>query len=186
MNLTIKFLGAARSVTGSKYLLDEGEQQILVDCGLFQGQKELRLRNWDKLPIDPAEIDVVVITHAHIDHVGYLPRLVKDGFSGKIICTQATEDLMKIMLLDAAKLQEEEALFAFKRGYSKHSKPQPLFTTEDAKTVLMLVDSHPLKQEIKLNKRTSIKFYNAGHILGAAFVEMKVLIELCLKLPPPK
>jgi metallo-beta-lactamase family protein len=174
MNLTIKFLGAARSVTGSKYLLDEGEQQILVDCGLFQGQKELRLRNWDKLPIDPAEIDVVVITHAHIDHVGYLPRLVKDGFSGKIICTQATEDLMKIMLLDAAKLQEEEALFAFKRGYSKHSKPQPLFTTEDAKTVLMLVDSHPLKQEIKLNKRTSIKFYNAGHILGAAFVEMKV------------
>jgi metallo-beta-lactamase family protein len=174
MNLTIKFLGAARSVTGSKYLLDEGEQQILVDCGLFQGQKELRLRNWDKLPIDPAEIDVVVITHAHIDHVGYLPRLVKDGFSGKIICTQATEDLMKIMLLDAAKLQEEEALFAFKRGYSKHSKPQPLFTTEDAKTVLMLVNSHSLKQEIKLNKRTSIKFYNAGHILGAAFVEMKV------------
>lgn len=174
MDVTIKFLGAARSVTGSKYLIDTNNHQILMDCGLFQGQKELRLRNWDKLPIDPAEIDVVVITHAHIDHIGYLPRLVKDGFSGKIICTQATEDLMKIMLLDAAKLQEEEALFAFKRGYSKHSKPEPLFTTEDAKTVLMLVDSHPMKQEISLNKRTSIKFYNSGHILGSAFVEMKM------------
>ncbi len=171
MNVTIKFLGAAKSVTGSKYLVEIGSQKVLVDCGLFQGQKELRLRNWDKLPIDPTDIDVVVITHAHIDHIGYLPRLVKDGFSGKIICTQATEDLMKIMLMDAAKLQEEEALFAFKRGYSKHSKPEPLFTTEDAKMVLLVVESHPLRKEITLRKNTRVTFYNSGHILGSAFAE---------------
>jgi len=174
MDVKIKFLGAARSVTGSKYLLEIDHQKILLDCGLFQGRKELRLRNWDKLPIDPAEIDVVVITHGHIDHIGYLPRLVKDGFSGKIICTDATEDLMKIMLMDAAKLQEEEALFAFKRGYSKHNKPEPLFSTEDAKLVLTLAEGHPLKQEVKLTDRASVKFYNAGHILGSAFVEMKL------------
>ncbi|MFM8848974.1 MAG: MBL fold metallo-hydrolase RNA specificity domain-containing protein [Cytophagales bacterium] len=174
MDVKIKFLGAACTVTGSKYLIEANKQKILLDCGMFQGQKELRLRNWDKLPIDPADIDVVVITHAHIDHIGYLPRLVKDGFSGNIICTDATEDLMKIMLLDAAKLQEEEALFAFKRGYSKHSKPQPLFTTEDAKTVLMLVKSQPFKKEIDISNNVSVKFYNSGHILGSAFVEMKL------------
>lgn len=171
MDVKIKFLGAARSVTGSKYLLEVDSQKILLDCGLFQGQKELRLRNWDTLPIDPATIDVVVLTHAHIDHIGYLPRLVKDGFSGKIICTQATEDLLKIMLMDAAKLQEEEALFAFKRGYSKHEKPQPLFTTDDAKLVLLLSESHPLKKNISLSNNVSVVFYNSGHILGSAFAE---------------
>jgi len=171
MDVQIKFLGAARSVTGSKYLLEIDSQKILLDCGLFQGQKELRLRNWDALPIDPATIDVVVLTHAHIDHIGYLPRLVKDGFSGKIICTPATEDLLKIMLMDAAKLQEEEALFAFKRGYSKHEKPQPLFTTDDAKLVLLLSESHPLKTNISLSKNVSVVFHNSGHILGSAFAE---------------
>ncbi len=171
MDVKIKFLGAARSVTGSKYLLQVDAQNILLDCGLFQGQKELRLRNWDQLPIDPATIDVVVLTHAHIDHIGYLPRLVKDGFSGKIICTQATEDLLKIMLMDAAKLQEEEALFAFKRGYSKHEKPQPLFTTDDAKLVLLLSESHPLKTTIHLSENVSVVFHNSGHILGSAFAE---------------
>ncbi|MFM7852951.1 MAG: MBL fold metallo-hydrolase RNA specificity domain-containing protein, partial [Flammeovirgaceae bacterium] len=149
-------------------------EKILLDCGLFQGQKELRLRNWDKLPIEPAKIDVVVITHAHIDHIGYLPRLVKDGFSGKIICTEATEDLMKFMLMDAAKLQEEEALFAFKHGYSKHSKPQPLFTTEDAKMVLMLVESQPFNTEISITHNATVTFYNSGHILGSTFVEVKI------------
>jgi metallo-beta-lactamase family protein len=172
MDVKIKFLGAARSVTGSKYFLEIGRQKILVDCGMFQGKKELRLRNWDPLPINPADIEIVVITHAHIDHIGYLPRLVKDGFNGKIICTPATEDLMKIMLLDAAKLQEEEALFALKKGYSKHEKPQPLFSTEDAKLVLKLVESHPLKQVVLLGKSVSIQFFNSGHILGSAFVVM--------------
>ncbi len=172
MDVKIKFLGAARSVTGSKYFLEIGRQKILVDCGMFQGTKELRLRNWDPLPIDPADIEIVVITHAHIDHIGYLPRLVKDGFAGKIICTPATEDLMKIMLLDAAKLQEEEALFALKKGYSKHEKPQPLFSTEDAKLVLKLVESHSLEQVVLLGKSVSIQFFNSGHILGSAFVVM--------------
>ncbi len=174
MEVSIKFLGAARSVTGSKHLLTIDSKKILVDCGMFQGKKELRLRNWDKLPIDPREIDLVVITHAHIDHTGYLPRLVKDGFSGKIICTAATEDLMQIMLLDAAKLQEEEALFALKQGYSKHNKPEPLFDTDDAKLVMQLVESHPFKTEVKLFPDVSITLYNAGHILGAAIVEMKL------------
>jgi metallo-beta-lactamase family protein len=174
MNVTIKFLGAAKSVTGSKYLLEIDQQKILLDCGLFQGKKELRLRNWDKLPIDPSNISLVVITHAHIDHTGYLPRLVKDGFSGKIICTEATEALMKIMLLDAAKLQEEEALFAFKKGYSKHKKPEPLFTTDDAKSVLQLVESHPFKTDIRLSKNVGVTFYNAGHILGSAFAEFNL------------
>ena len=172
MDVKIKFLGAARSVTGSKYFLEIGHQKILVDCGMFQGKKELRLRNWDPLPINPADIEIVVITHAHIDHIGYLPRLVKDGFSGKIICTPATEDLMKIMLLDAAKLQEEEALFALKKGFSKHEKPQPLFSTEDVKLVLTLVESHPLKQVVALGNSVSIQFFNSGHILGSAFVAM--------------
>jgi metallo-beta-lactamase family protein len=174
MDVKIKFLGAARSVTGSKYLIEVGNQKIVLDCGLFQGEKKLRLSNWDKLPIDPAAIDVVVITHAHIDHIGYLPRLVKDGFSGKIICTDATADLMEIMLMDAAKLQEEEALFAFKRGYSKHSKPQPLFTTEDAKMVLLLVEPHVFKKDVSIAENVTVQFYNAGHILGSAFVEMKI------------
>ncbi len=174
MNVSIKFLGAAQSVTGSKYLLEIDTKKVLVDCGLFQGQKELRLRNWDKLPIDPAQIDVVVITHAHIDHTGYLPRLVKDGFNGKIICTSATEDLMKIMLLDAAKLQEEEALFAFKRGFSKHEKPEPLFNTDNAKLVFTLIESYPYEKEINLLPNVSVTFHNAGHILGSAFAELKL------------
>lgn len=172
MDVRIKFLGAVRSVTGSKYLLEIDDKRILVDCGLFQGLKELRLRNWNQLPIDPADIDLVVITHAHIDHTGYLPRLVKDGFGGKIYCTQATEDLMSILLLDAGKLQEEEAQFAAKRGYSRHSKPEPLFSADDARMVLGMIESFPMDKRIQIAKDISIVFRNAGHILGAAIVEM--------------
>lgn len=172
MNVRIKFLGGAKSVTGSKYLLEIDKKKILVDCGLFQGKKELRLRNWSQLPVDPTEIDIVVITHAHIDHTGYLPRLVKDGYGGKIICTSATEDLMNILLLDAGKLQEEEAQFAAKRGYSKHNKPEPLFGTEDAKKVLEMIESYPFERAVQLTENVSVTFHNAGHILGAAIVEM--------------
>ncbi|MBX2896672.1 MAG: MBL fold metallo-hydrolase [Cyclobacteriaceae bacterium] len=172
MNVKLKFLGAAQSVTGSKYLLEIDKQKILIDCGLFQGQKELRLRNWERLPVDPATIHTVILTHAHIDHIGYLPRLVKDGFRGKIICTHATEDLMKIMLQDAAKLQEEEAEFAFKRGYSKHSKPEPLFSEKDVIEVLPLVSSVRFNKEVKILNYASVRFYNSGHILGAAIVEL--------------
>lgn len=174
MNVRLKFLGAAQTVTGSKYLLELDNTKILIDAGLFQGVKELRLRNWDKLPIEPKEIDLLLLTHAHIDHVGYLPRLVKDGFKGKIICTHATADLTKIMLRDAAKLQEEEAVFAFKRGYSKHSKPEPLFTTVDAEQAITLLRGHAMKTAINLFKDVVIKFINTGHILGSAIIEMTI------------
>lgn len=174
MNIRLKFLGAAQTVTGSKYLLELDQIKILIDAGLFQGLKELRLRNWDKLPVNPKEIDLVLLTHAHIDHVGYLPRLIKDGYTGKIICTAATADLAKIMLKDAAKLQEEEALFAFKRGYSKHKKPEPFFTTEDAEQVITQLESRAMDKSIDILKNVSIRFLNTGHILGSAIIEMTI------------
>jgi metallo-beta-lactamase family protein len=172
MKVRLKFLGAARSVTGSKYLIEIDNKKVLIDCGLFQGQKELRLRNWDRLPVDPETIDMIVITHSHIDHIGYLPRLVKDGYRGRIICTHASEDLMRIMLKDAAKLQEEEALFAFKHGYSKHSKPEPLFTEEDAERVFEYVDGVGFEKEVKLLPGLSLIYHKAGHILGSAIAEL--------------
>ncbi|MCU0418132.1 MAG: MBL fold metallo-hydrolase [Cyclobacteriaceae bacterium] len=172
MNVSLRFLGAAKSVTGSKYLLEIDHQRILVDGGLFQGRKELRLRNWQKLPVDPETIDQIIVTHAHIDHIGYLPRLVRDGFHGLIHCTHATKDLMKIMLKDAAKLQEEEALFALKQGYSKHSKPEPLFTEVDADHVMTLVRSCGMEKAVALSPTVSVRFFNSGHILGSAIVEV--------------
>ena len=170
MDVSLKFLGAAKSVTGSKYLLTVDGANILVDGGLFQGLKELRERNWHPLPVDVQQIDMIVVTHAHIDHIGYLPRLVRDGFAGTILCTQATADLMTIMLKDAAKLQEEEALFAFKRGYSKHAKPEPLFNEADALNVLSMVRSYPMDKSIELLEHVSVMFRNTGHLLGSAFV----------------
>lgn len=172
MNVRLKFLGAAQSVTGSKYLLELDNQKVLVDCGLFQGQKELRLRNWDRLPVDPSSINTVIITHAHIDHTGYLPRLVKDGFRGRIYCTHATEDLMRIMLKDAAKLQEEEAVFAFKKGYSKHSRPEPLFREEDVEPVFDQVESIRFGKEVRVSPQLTVCFHQAGHILGSAITEV--------------
>ena len=133
MNVRVKFLGGARSVTGSKYLLEIDDFRLLIDCGLFQGLRKLRRRNWDPFPIDPAEIDAVVLTHAHIDHTGYLPKLVDAGFKGKIYCTYPTKDLVEILLLDSGRLQEEEAAFARKKGYSKHEYPEPLYGVAQAK-----------------------------------------------------
>ena len=132
MDIRVKFLGAAGTVTGSKYLLELDDKRLLVDCGMFQGLKPLRLKNWEPFPISPKKIEAVVLTHAHLDHSGYLPRLVKEGFSGKVFCTAATADLVKLLLLDSAKLMEEEAAYARKKGYSKHQNPSPLYTTEDA------------------------------------------------------
>ena len=139
MDVQVKFLGGTGTVTGSRYLLSIGNFRLLFDCGLFQGLKELRLRNWDEFPVDASTINAVVISHAHIDHTGYLPKLVKEGFNGTIYCTEPTADLMEIMLLDSAKLQEEEASFARSKGYSRHAKPEPLYTTEDAQSVFPLV-----------------------------------------------
>ncbi len=174
MNVRVKFLGGACTVTGSKYLLEIDEYNLLIDCGLFQGLKELRLRNWDALPIDVSKIDAVVLTHAHLDHSGYLPRLVKDGYSGPVYCTHSTADLLTLLLLDSAKLQEEGAEYAKKKGFSKHENPQPLYKTEDVKALLPKVKSQSFAQEIKLTERISIKFNYAGHILGASIVEVIV------------
>jgi metallo-beta-lactamase family protein len=172
MNVHVQFLGAAGSVTGSRYLVTVGDFCFLLDCGLFQGLKELRLRNWDAFPVDPSKIDAVVISHAHIDHTGYLPRLVKEGFRGPIYCIDATFELMQIMLLDSAKLQEEEAFYAARKGYSKHASPQPLYTSEDARHVFPLVKECNYDDRIHLHDRVDIIFRNAGHLLGAAITEV--------------
>ncbi len=174
MNISIQFLGAVGTVTGSKYLLTIGSKKIMVDCGMFQGLKELRLRNWQSLPIDVSEVDAVLITHAHIDHIGYLPRLHREGFRGQVICTQATKSLMRIMLLDSAKLQEEEAEFAARKGYSKHNPPEPLYKTEDVDALLPLVRGYEYNTNIEVLPGMEILFRYAGHILGAASIEMLV------------
>src|SRR5271165_1522305 len=129
---TLTFLGATGTVTGSKYLLEAGGERLMVDCGLFQGDKELRLRNWNPLPVPPASIRWLLLTHAHLDHIGYIPRLVKDGFRGQILTSSATVDLAKIVLPDSGHLQEEDAAFANKKGFSKHAPALPLYTYEEA------------------------------------------------------
>ncbi|WP_333820739.1 MBL fold metallo-hydrolase [Ohtaekwangia sp.] len=172
MDVQVKFLGGAGTVTGSRYLLDIGNFRMLFDCGLFQGLKELRVKNWDEFPVDPATIHVVVISHAHIDHTGYLPRLVQEGFSGDIYCTAPTADLMKIMLMDSAKLQEEEASYAAHKGYSKHTEPKPLYTAQDAGHVFPLIKTYNYNETIRIDKCADIIFRDAGHLLGSAITEL--------------
>jgi metallo-beta-lactamase family protein len=155
-------------------LLEADNFKILVDCGLFQGLKDLRLKNWEEFPVDPKTINAVVITHAHIDHTGYLPKLFKEGFNGPVYCTTATRDLMEILLLDSAKLQEEEADWAYKKGYSKHSKPMPLYTVEDVNKMLGHLKGYSYNQTISIGKNVSIKYYDAGHILGSAITEVLI------------
>ncbi len=174
MNVRAKFLGADGTVTGSRHLLEIDNFRVLIDCGMFQGLKELRLLNWEPFPIDPKTIDAIVITHAHIDHTGYLPRLVKEGYEGPIYCTEATMELMKILLLDAAKLQEEEARWAKKKGYSKHEDPKPLYDEDDARSVFPLLKPTAYEHELSIHPNVAIQYRNAGHILGAATVEMTV------------
>ncbi|HNP19829.1 MAG TPA: MBL fold metallo-hydrolase [Fulvivirga sp.] len=172
MDVRLKFLGGAKTVTGSKYLLEIDEFNLMIDCGLFQGLKELRLRNWDEFPVDPKSINAIVLTHAHIDHSGYLPRLVKQGFSGPIYCTLATASLLDIMLKDAAKLQEEEAAFARKKGYSKHESPQPLFDSKDAESALNMLKPISYLDKFLINEGIHAEFFDAGHILGSAIIEL--------------
>jgi len=170
--MELTFLGATGTVTGSKYLLKSGDRQILIDCGLFQGLKQLRLRNWAKLPVNPAKIDAVVLTHAHIDHSGYLPVLVKNGFSGKVYCSEGAADLCKIMLPDSAHLQEEEAEYANRRGFSKHHPALPLYTKEDAENALSLLTPIHFEQEVDLGDGLTLRLSPNGHILGSAFVRI--------------
>lgn len=147
----------------------------MIDCGLFQGLKELRLRNWDPFPLDASTIDAIVLTHAHIDHSGYLPRLVNEGFTGPVYCTSATASLLEIMLKDAAKLQEEEAEFARKKGFSKHSSPQPLFNSKDAELALSLLKPHPYNTQVSVTDRVLLNFLDAGHILGSSIVSLAII-----------
>jgi len=171
---TIHFLGGAGTVTGSKFVLEAGGTRIMVDCGLFQGLKELRLRNWAALPINPASIARVVLTHAHIDHTGYLPRLVRDGFAGPVHATTATADLLKIMLPDSARLQEEEAEYANRKGYSKHRPALPLYTEQDANAALKHLSPSKYNETVQLSKMMTARFVPAGHILGSSFVAVDV------------
>lgn len=170
--LRLTFLGAAGTVTGSKYLVQVGEKKLLVDCGLFQGKKQLRLRNWEELPFHPRELSAVVLTHAHIDHTGYLPRLVQQGYSGPIYCTPATAELTSLLLPDSAHLQEEEALFANRHKTSKHNPAKPLYTTEEAEATLRLLKSIPRDKATQVIDGVTITPSCAGHILGACALSL--------------
>jgi metallo-beta-lactamase family protein len=171
---TLTFLGATGTVTGSKYLLEAGGERLMIDCGLFQGLKELRLRNWNPLPVPPASVNWLVLTHAHLDHVGYIPRFVKDGFHGRVLATASTVDIAKIVLPDSGHLQEEDAEFANRHGFSKHTPALPLYTYQEAMNSLgqfqMVDESKPLE----LSAHFSLRFFFAGHILGARMIEVTV------------
>ncbi len=169
---TIQFLGATGTVTGSKYLIEHGSRRILVDCGLFQGYKTLRLKNWAPLPCDPASIECVILTHAHIDHSGYLPLLAKNGFTGAVYCAEATRDLCEILLPDSGHLQEEEANYANRRGFSKHQPALPLYTREDAERCLSQFRPVEFEREIRLGNDLRLRLLPSGHILGSAFVAL--------------
>ena len=169
----LSFHGAAGTVTGSRHLLELDDRRFLLDCGLFQGSKDLRRRNWEQFPVDPASIEQVFLSHAHIDHSGYLPRLCKHGFRGTVRCTDATADLSAIMLRDSAHLQEEDARYANKRGFSKHRPALPLYTAADAENALRLFQPVHYGEDIHLGDDLRIKFKDAGHILGSAFLDLK-------------
>ncbi len=173
MKASIRFLGGAGTVTGSKILLELGARNILVDCGLFQGLKELRLRNWAPFPVEPGRIDAVILTHAHLDHCGYLPVLSKGGFKGPVYSTAPTKDLAKIILMDSAKIQEEDAELANRGGYSKHSPALPLYTCEEALRSMRQFISKPLGEWHDLFDGIRFRFSGSGHILGSAFVEVE-------------
>jgi metallo-beta-lactamase family protein len=172
--VALTFLGAAGTVTGSRYLLEAGDERMMIDCGLFQGQKELRLQNWAALPVDPRSIQWLVLTHAHLDHTGYIPRLVKQGFRGPIVASPATADLTKLLLLDSAYLQEEDAAYANKMGFSKHTPALPLYTHEDALQSIELFHVVDETKPLRLSSHFTLRFLRAGHILGARIIDVTV------------
>ena len=169
---TLAFFGAAGTVTGSKFLVKHAGEQILLDCGQFQGLKELRLRNWDSPPFEPKQLKAVVLTHAHIDHCGLLPLIVRRGFQGPIYCTHATASLLPILLRDAAHLQEEDAAYANKRHFSKHHPARPLFDSKDVEATLPLVEPCPYHAQVEITKNATATFRRTGHILGAASIDL--------------
>jgi len=169
---TIRFLGAAHTVTGSRFLIESGGSRVLVDCGMFQGIKEVRKRNWEPFPEDIQSIDAVVLTHAHIDHTGYLPRLVKLGYNGPVYATPATNALLGLLLPDAGYLQEEEARYLNKRGATKHSPALPLYTQGDAQDALKLLRTLDYDEPLEVAKGITATMHPSGHILGAAFIQL--------------
>jgi metallo-beta-lactamase family protein len=182
-SISLTFLGAAGTVTGSKHLLEVDGRRILVDCGLFQGLKELRQRNWEPLPIDPASIDAVILTHAHLDHCGYLPRLVSAGFRGRIFCTPGTKELCSLVLPDSAHIQEEDAREANRGGFTKHSPALPLYTSIDAARALTQLQPVGYDRPVPVLSQgrvrpgsdpevATVEFINAGHLLGSAYARV--------------
>ncbi len=170
----ITFLGAAGTVTGSKYLVEAGGKKLLVDCGLFQGSNELEQRNWNNPPVDPATIDWVVLTHAHIDHTGYIPRIAHLGYRGPFYSNAATNELCQLLLPDSAHLQEEDAQYIAKKGYSKHKPPLPLYTVADAQAALKQYQEIPRAAPFTISPEFSVRPHDAGHILGSSWLELTI------------
>ena len=171
--MKITFLGATRTVTGSKYLIEEKNLRLLVDCGLFQGPRTWKERNWSEFPIDPRSVNAIILTHAHIDHTGFLPRFLKIGFNGPVYCTPATAELLGLMLPDAGHLQEEDAAFANKKKYTKHEPALPLYTEQDARDALKMLHPVDFYTDLSLAPGLKASFLRAGHILGSAMVKFQ-------------
>ena len=176
--MKVKILGAARNVTGSKFLLEINRYRIMIDCGLYQ-EREFKDRNWQDFPVNPSSINSIILTHAHLDHCGYLPKLVREGFKGNIYCTEPTSEIVRITLMDSGKIQEEDALQKRQRhekeGIKKLYPIEPLYTASDAEKVFPLVKGFPYKKDIQITEGISAAFYDAGHILGAAMVKLKII-----------
>jgi len=170
----LSFHGAAETVTGSKYLLDTGTSQVLIDCGLFQGLKELRLKNWDRLPFPPASVEAVVLTHAHIDHTGYLPAFVKRGFRGPVYGTGATVELTGLLLLDSAENQEQDAQYANREGFSKHQPAKPLYDARDAQQAIRQLKPRNRHEWFTPAAGLRMRYHEVGHLLGAAMIEVEI------------
>jgi metallo-beta-lactamase family protein len=177
VDINLSFLGAARNVTGSRYLVEANNARILIDCGLYQ-EREFQQRNWEPFQVPPQELDAVLLTHAHLDHCGLLPKLVKEGFKGRVYCTPATADITKIILLDAAKLQEEDAAYKEKRHIREGRKgpyPEiPLYTIEDAEAALPLFDTVEYEEPVHIGEGIEATFHDAGHILGSSMIKVRI------------
>ena len=171
---TIRFLGAVGTVTGSRFIVEGSSSKVMIDCGLYQGLKELRLKNWEPFPEDPKSIDAIIISHAHLDHCGYLPKLVREGYSGPIYCTPFTAKLAAIVLRDSAKLQTEDAKYAKKKGFSKHKDPTGLYNLEEAEKAISLFQTVPFHESLEVAPNVSVTFHRSGHILGSSFVDLTV------------